>query len=62
MAAKNTDRKTNLATANWKKNKRPLYTWVPIPLHAKLKAEARAREIPLRLMVSSILERAAAQL
>lgn len=54
--------KTKNASPDWKKNKTPLYVWIRQTTKKKLKDEARARELPLRRMVSEILERAITQL
>jgi len=54
--------KSKTALADWKKNKTPLYVWIRESTKKKLKDEAKARELPLRRMVSEILERAITQL
>lgn len=62
MATKNTAARIRNPNPDWKRGRKVLYAWIKLPLHKKLKEEARARDISLKKLVSDVLERAAAQL
>lgn len=54
-------RKTD-AVPDWKRNKKPIYVWIREETKSKLKTAAKERELPMRKLISEILERALTQL
>jgi len=62
MAKKDTKVRIRNPNPDWKKGREVLYVWVRAGLKKKIREESKAREIPMRKMISEIMERAIAQL